>query len=96
MPTKAIEDHWLNCQDDYEVCVRDYYLMDLKLEEEVLQISLMLEIIDHDTPNILDPIYNRDKIYERAIINAEVATTENDDIMHMERHVIALTREWII
>ena len=69
--------------------------MDLKLAEEVLQILLMLEVIDQDTPDILDPIYNRDNIYDRAIVNVEVATRENDDIMHRARHVISLTREWI-
>ena len=40
-------------------------------------------------------IYNRDKIYDQAIVNAEVAAKKNDDIMHRERHVITLTREWI-
>ena len=69
--------------------------MDLKLAEEVLQILLMLKVIDQDTLDILDPIYNIDKIYDRAIVNAEVAIRENDDIMHRERHVISLTREWI-
>ena len=58
----AIEDHWQNFQDDYEVRDKDYYWMDLKLVEEVLQVPLSLKIIDKDTPNILDPIYNRDKI----------------------------------
>ena len=95
IPDKAIEDHWLNCKDDYEVWIRDYYRMVLKLVEEVLQISVMLEVIDQDTPDILDPIYNRDKIYDRAIVNAEVAARENDDIMHKARYVISLTWEWI-
>ena len=29
------------------------------------------------------------------IVNAEVATDENDDLMHRARNVIALIREWI-
>ena len=69
--------------------------MDLKLVEEVLQIPLMLEVIDQDTPDILDLIYNRDKIYDRAIVNVEVAVKENDDIMHRARHIISLTKDWI-
>ena len=69
--------------------------MDLKLAEEILQILLTLEVIDQDTPNILDPIYNKDKIYDKVIVNAEVVVRENDDIMHRARHVISLTREWI-
>ena len=67
----------------------------MKLAKEVLQIPLTLEVTDQNTPDILDPIYNRDKIYDRAIVNAEVAIRENDDIMHREIHVISLTREWI-
>ena len=69
--------------------------MDLKLAKEVLQILLSLKIIDQDTPNILDLIYNRDKIFDRAIVNTKVATKENDNTMHRARHVIELTREWI-
>ena len=67
--------------------------MELKLVEEVLQIPLSLKIFDQDTPNILDPIYNRDKIYDRVIVNVEVATDENDDIMYMVRHVIELKKD---
>ena len=69
--------------------------MDLKFVEEFLQILLMLKVIDQDTPDILDLIYNRDKIYDRVIVNAEVTTREKNDIMHRARHIITLTREWI-
>ena len=69
--------------------------MNLKLVEEVLYIPLMFKNIDWDTLNILDLIYNRKKIYDRAIVNVEVAIVENDDIMHRVSHVIALAREWI-
>ena len=55
----------------------------------------MLEVIDQDTLDILDPIYNRDKIYDREIVNAEVVVRKNDDMMHKARHVITLTKEWI-
>ena len=46
IPNMAIEDHLLNCQDDYKVRIKDYYQMDLKLAEEVLQIPLSLKIIN--------------------------------------------------
>ena len=46
VPDMAIEDHWLNCQDDYEVRVNNYCQMDLKLVEEVLKVPLSLKIID--------------------------------------------------
>ena len=69
--------------------------MDLKLVEEVLQIFLMLKVIDQDTLDILDLIYNRDRIYDLPIANTKVVANENDDITHRARHVIALTREWI-
>ena len=73
----------------------DYCRKDLKLAKEVLQILLMLEVINQDTPDILNLIYNRDKIYDRAIVNVELAIKENDDIMHKARHIISLTRDWI-
>ena len=56
---------------------------------------LTLEVINQDTLDILDSIYNRDKIYDQVIVNAEVATDENNDIMHSAMHVISLMREWI-
>ena len=55
----------------------------------------MLEVIDQDTPNILDPIYNKEEIYDTTIVNVEMPTDENDDIMHRVRHIISLTRDWI-
>ena len=90
VPNMAMDDHYLNCQDNYEVRIKDYYQMNLKLAKEFLHIPLTLKTIDQDAPNILDLIY-KDKIYDRAI----VAAGENDDIMHKTMHVIALTREWI-
>ena len=62
--------------------------MDLKLTKEVPQIPLSLEVIDKDSPNILDLFYNRDIIFDRAIVNAEVVAKENGDIMHRVSHVI--------
>ena len=39
--------------------------MDLKLTKEVLQIPLSLKVIDKDSPNILDLVYNKDKILDQ-------------------------------
>ena len=62
VPNKEMEDHWLNYLDDYEIQIRDHYRMDLKLAEEVLHIPIYLKDIDKDFLDILDPLYNRDKI----------------------------------
>ena len=56
---------------------------------------LTLKVTDQDTLDILDLIYNKEKTYDKAIVNAEVAARENDDIMHRARHVISLTIELI-
>ena len=32
----SIEDHWINCGDDYEVSIKDFYKIDLALVEKVL------------------------------------------------------------
>jgi hypothetical protein len=95
VPDMALEDHWLNCQDDYEVRIQDYCRMDLALTEKVLNVQIPYKVIQRDTPDILDPLYNQDKIYERPMVNAEVDKDENDDIMHRARHIIELTQKWI-
>lgn len=43
----------------------------------------------------MDPLYNRDMIYKRPIMNVEIGQEENDDIQHWTRHVIQLSRDWI-
>lgn len=45
--------------------------------------------------NILDPLFNRDKIGGGTIINVEIDKKENSDINHKARHVIKLTKDWI-
>ena len=69
--------------------------MDLIIVEEVLQINISLNAIDKDLLDILDPLYNRDKMYESTVVNVEIAIEENDGIMHKVRHIIKLTRDWI-
>ncbi len=54
--------------------------MDLKIIEEVLHIPIPLKALDKDSHNILDPLYNMDKIYNHAMVNAKVAKEENDDV----------------
>ena len=56
--------------------------MELKLIEEAPQLYLSLKVIDKDSPKILDPLYNKDKIFDRTIVNFEVVVEENDDIIH--------------
>ena len=51
--------------------------------------------LEKDVFEIKDPLYNRDKIYDRPIMNVEIAHEENDDIDHQRRHVVEITREWI-
>lgn len=81
--------------DDYDVHIRDYCRMSLHLAEKVLNMKIPLNIIEKDVPKIMHPLYNRDKIYDRPIINVEIGRDENDDIDHRGRHVVALAREWI-
>jgi hypothetical protein len=95
VPDVQLEDHWLNCQDDYEVRIRDYCRMGLTMAEKVLKIQIPYSVVQRDTPDILDPLYNIDKIYERPVVNAEVDKSKNDDIMHRARHIIDLTQRWI-
>ena len=40
----AIEDHWMNAKNDYDVSIRDYYRMNLYLVEKALQLNIPEEI----------------------------------------------------
>ncbi len=68
--------------------------MDLPLAEKVLNLHIPLKVWNKDSPNILDPTYNKDKIFELSIMNAKVNREESDDIQHRAPHVINLTRVW--
>ena len=46
--------------------------MDLTLAKKVLNLQIPLKIWDKDTWDILYPLYNRDKIYDSVVVNAEV------------------------
>lgn len=54
--------------------------MDLALVEKFLNLQIPLKNWEKDTPNILDPFYNKDKIYKRVVVNAKEEREENDDI----------------
>ena len=91
----SIEDHWMNAIDDYDVCIRDYCRMTLYLVEMNLHFTIPNEIKLHDLQDLLDPLFNVDKVGERPILNVEVDREEGDDINHQVRHVIRLTKSWI-
>ncbi len=55
--------------------------MDLALAEKNLKLQIILNSWEKDTLDILDPLYNKEKIYERVMVNAKVEREENDDIM---------------
>ena len=40
----AIEDHWMNATDDYDVRIRDYCRMTLYLAEKALHLTILYEV----------------------------------------------------
>lgn len=40
----AIEDHWMNVVDDYDIKIRDYCRMTLYLEEKVIKVKVPLKL----------------------------------------------------
>ena len=91
----AIEDHWMNATDDYDVRIRDYCRTTLYLAEKALHLTFPNEVWLQDSQDILDPLYNENKVGERPILNAEVDKEEGDDINHRARHVIRMTKNWV-
>ena len=91
----VIEDHWMNTVDDYDICIRDYCRMTLYLEKRALKMKIPLKIVQQDTKDLLDPLFNRDKIGDRPIMNAKINKEENSYINHKLRHAIKLTKDWI-
>lgn len=95
MHEEFLEDHQMNLIDAYDFFIRDYCRMSLYLAENVLNMKIPLKAIEKDVPWIMDPLYKRDKIYDRPIMNVEIGHEENDNIDHQDRHVVELMREWI-
>jgi hypothetical protein len=62
--------------------------MTLYLAEKVLKIKILLKAMENDTIDILDPLYNRGKIYDQLIMNAKIEREENVDINHRARHIV--------
>lgn len=91
----AIENHWMNAKNDYGVRIMDYCRMNLYLEEKALQLNIPEKIRQHDSKELLDPLFNSKKIGERPIKNAEIDKEEADDINHQARHVIRMMKDWI-
>ena len=52
----------MNAVDDYKVRIRHYYRMNLYLESSALELKIPLKIMQHDTKDVLDQLFNRDKI----------------------------------
>lgn len=69
--------------------------MTLYLAEKALNMKIPLKHVKKDTKDVLDPLYNRGKIYDRPIINGKIKRDDNSDINHRAHHVVQLTREWI-
>ncbi len=57
--------------------------------------EIPLKSWDKDILEIMDPLSNMDKIYDKHNINAKNGHEEIDDIDHRGQHVIELKREWI-
>ena len=91
----AIEDHWMNATDDYDVRIRDYCRMTLYLAEKALHLTFPDEVWLQDSQEVLDPLFNASKVGERPILTAEIDREEGDDIDHRARHVIRMTKSWI-
>ena len=66
----SIEDHWMNAVDDYDIQIRDYYRRTLHLADSSLKVKVELEVVQQDIEEVLDPLYNQDKIFYRQIVNA--------------------------
>ena len=56
--------------------------MNVALTEKVLNLHIPLNVWEKDMLDILDPLYKKDKIYERDVVNVEVDRKENNDIIH--------------
>ena len=78
----AIEDHWMNATNDYDVCIRDYCRMTLYLAKKALHLNIPKEIRQQDSKELLESLFNLDKIGERPIMNVEVDKEEAGDINH--------------
>ena len=85
----------MNATDNYDVRICDYCRMTLYLVEMTLNLTIPNEIGLQDSQELLDPLFNPNKVGERPILNVEVDRKEGDDINHQVRHVIRVMKSWI-
>ena len=52
----------MNATNDYDVFIRDYCRMTLYLEEKALNLTIPDEIKQQDSKELLDPLFNADKV----------------------------------
>ena len=62
--------------------------MTLYLVGSSLKIKVPLKVVQKDTQDVLDPLYNYDNIYDKKIINVEIDRVKNANINHRARHMI--------
>lgn len=60
-----------------------------------MKIKVPLKVVQQDSEELLDPLFKRDKIGDRPVMNVELDKEENLDINHRAQDVINLTNEWI-
>ena len=80
----------MNATNDYDIQIRDYCKMNLYLVEKALKINIPLMILQQESGESLQPLFNMDKIGERPIMNAKVGKEENLDINYRVRRVIKM------
>ena len=62
--------------------------MTFYLAKKALHLTILDEIRLQDSKELLDPLFNTDKVGERPILNVEVDREEGADIDHQVRHAI--------
>ena len=50
--------------------------------ENALKMKIPLKVMEKDVLDVMDPLYNREKIYDMSIMNGEIRQEGNDDINH--------------
>ena len=58
----------MNCVEYYDVKIRHYSRMSIACKN----LEIPLKTWNKDALEVLDPLYNRDMIYERPIMNAKI------------------------
>ena len=64
--------------------------MNFYLVEKTLKIKILLKILQQDSEELLDLLFNRDTICERSIMNAKVERENNFNVNHRVGHTITM------